>query len=119
MQVLFVGVLRCLCIFVPFVAFQAYGYYNICLGHLPDEMSPWCKARVPLVYNYLQSHYWYVFIYVTVDYCFSLHFPSPFFVQLLMLLVFLKRFAPYIHMDMLGFLLNYICRGFRFLVPCP
>lgn len=21
-------------------------------------MSPWCKARVPLVYNYLQSHYW-------------------------------------------------------------
>lgn len=57
-QVLLVGVLRCLCIFVPFVAFQAYGYYNICLGHFPDEMSPWCKARVPLVYNYLQSHYW-------------------------------------------------------------
>ncbi|PQQ14760.1 GPI mannosyltransferase 2 isoform X2 [Prunus yedoensis var. nudiflora] len=52
------GALRCIFIFVPFVAFQAYGYNNICLGHLPNSMSPWCKARVPLLYNYIQSHYW-------------------------------------------------------------
>uniref|UniRef100_A0A7N0UPG1 GPI mannosyltransferase 2 n=1 Tax=Kalanchoe fedtschenkoi TaxID=63787 RepID=A0A7N0UPG1_KALFE len=55
---LVLGVLRSICIFVPFVAFQAYGYYNICLGRKPDEMSPWCSARVPLLYNYIQSHYW-------------------------------------------------------------
>ncbi|KAL9679927.1 hypothetical protein QQ045_017798 [Rhodiola kirilowii] len=55
---LILGVLRSICIFVPFVAFQAYGYYNICLGRKPDEISPWCSARVPLLYNYIQSHYW-------------------------------------------------------------
>ncbi|TQD80365.1 hypothetical protein C1H46_034054 [Malus baccata] len=54
------GALRCICIFVPFFAFQAYGYNNLCLGHLPSDMRPWCNARVPLLYNYIQSHYWYV-----------------------------------------------------------
>ncbi|XP_057956419.1 uncharacterized protein LOC131149729 [Malania oleifera] len=57
-QILIAGALRCLFIFVPFIAFQAYGYRNICLGHFPDEMRPWCKARIPLLYNYIQSHYW-------------------------------------------------------------
>ncbi|CAN6555923.1 unnamed protein product [Malus baccata var. baccata] len=52
------GALRCICIFVPFVAFLAYGYNNICLGHLPSNMRPWCKTRVPLLYNYIQSHFW-------------------------------------------------------------
>ncbi|KAL9661448.1 hypothetical protein QQ045_026272 [Rhodiola kirilowii] len=55
---LILGVLRSVCIFVPLVAFQAYGYYNICLGRKPDEISPWCSARVPLLYNYIQSCYW-------------------------------------------------------------
>lgn len=58
MQVLITGALRCICIFAPFIAFQAYGYYNLCLGRVLDEMRPWCKARVPLLYNYIQSHYW-------------------------------------------------------------
>lgn len=57
-QVLIAGALHCICIFTPFIAFQAYGYYNICLGRSSDEMRPWCKARVPLLYNYIQSHYW-------------------------------------------------------------
>ncbi|KAF8398541.1 hypothetical protein HHK36_017471 [Tetracentron sinense] len=57
-QVLISGAVQSLCIFVPFIAFQVYGYYNICLGHMPYEMRPWCKARLPLLYNYLQSHYW-------------------------------------------------------------
>ncbi|KAF9617226.1 hypothetical protein IFM89_035108 [Coptis chinensis] len=57
-QSLAAGALRSLFIFVPFIVFQAYGYYNICLGRLPDEMSPWCKARLPVLYDYLQSHYW-------------------------------------------------------------
>ncbi|GMN53858.1 hypothetical protein TIFTF001_022976 [Ficus carica] len=58
MQVIVGGALRCICIFVPFFAFQAYGYYNICVGDSPDKLRPWCKARVPLLYNYIQSHYW-------------------------------------------------------------
>ncbi|KAH7861293.1 hypothetical protein Vadar_024254 [Vaccinium darrowii] len=57
-RVLSAGALHCLCIFIPFIAFQAYGYYNICWGHVPDQISPLCKARLPLLYNYIQSHYW-------------------------------------------------------------
>ncbi|CAN8312026.1 unnamed protein product [Cochlearia groenlandica] len=58
LQVLVTGFLRCVCICLPFVTFQAYGYYNICHGHKLDELRPWCKARVPLLYNFIQSHYW-------------------------------------------------------------
>ncbi|TXG68198.1 hypothetical protein EZV62_003133 [Acer yangbiense] len=58
--VLIDGALRCICIFIPFISFQVYGYRNLCLGRSPDEMRPWCKARVPLLYNFIQSHYWQV-----------------------------------------------------------
>ncbi|CAL9214612.1 unnamed protein product [Arabidopsis halleri] len=58
MQVLVAGFLRCVCICLPFVAFQAYGYYNLCHGRTLDEMRPWCKGRIPLLYNFIQSHYW-------------------------------------------------------------
>ncbi|CAN1260066.1 GPI mannosyltransferase 2 [Linum perenne] len=57
-QVLVLGVLRCVCIFAPFIAFQAYGYRNLCLGHGPDETRPWCEAKIPLLYNYIQGRYW-------------------------------------------------------------
>ncbi|XP_010277192.1 PREDICTED: GPI mannosyltransferase 2 [Nelumbo nucifera] len=57
-EVLIVGAVRSLCVFAPFIAFQVYGYFNICHGHLPDEMEPWCKKRLPLLYDYIQSHYW-------------------------------------------------------------
>ncbi|KAI3890646.1 hypothetical protein MKW92_014172 [Papaver armeniacum] len=52
------GALRSLCIFAPFVAFQAYGYHNLCRGLISDEIRPWCKARVPFLYDFLQGHYW-------------------------------------------------------------
>ncbi|XP_028241371.1 GPI mannosyltransferase 2 isoform X2 [Glycine soja] len=58
LQIVIAGALRTACIFAPFVAFQAYGYYNMCVGRSPDEIRPWCKARIPLLYNYIQSHYW-------------------------------------------------------------
>ncbi|RXH96880.1 hypothetical protein DVH24_009722, partial [Malus domestica] len=45
---------------MSFLSRTAYGYNNLCLGHLPSDVRPWCKARVPLLYNYIQSHYWYV-----------------------------------------------------------
>ncbi|KAK9078565.1 hypothetical protein SSX86_002622 [Deinandra increscens subsp. villosa] len=57
-RVLISGVLRCLFIFVPFVAYQAYGYYTLCDGRHPDKLRPWCKAKIPLLYNFIQSHYW-------------------------------------------------------------
>ncbi|RDX68279.1 GPI mannosyltransferase 2, partial [Mucuna pruriens] len=47
LQIAIVGALRSACIFAPFVAFQAYGYYNMCVGRSPDEIRPWCKARIP------------------------------------------------------------------------
>ncbi|KDP38090.1 hypothetical protein JCGZ_04733 [Jatropha curcas] len=53
-----IGALRCACIFLPFITFQAYGYYNICHGRFLDETRPWCKSKIPLLYNYIQSHYW-------------------------------------------------------------
>ncbi|KAL8457586.1 hypothetical protein ACS0TY_035450 [Phlomoides rotata] len=58
MKILLAGALRSLCIFAPFISFQAYGYINICMGRPLAEMRPWCKARLPLLYNYIQSHYW-------------------------------------------------------------
>ncbi|MBA0731189.1 hypothetical protein Golax_004510 [Gossypium laxum] len=45
----------------------------MCLGRSSDEMRPWCKARIPLLYNYIQSHYWYVLLQLVIVYH-SLHF---------------------------------------------
>ncbi|KAH6799115.1 transferase [Perilla frutescens var. frutescens] len=57
-KILLAGALQSLFIFAPFISFQAYGYWNICIGRSEAEMRPWCKARLPLLYNYIQSHYW-------------------------------------------------------------
>lgn len=54
-KVLVSGILRCIFVFAPFAAFQAYGYYNLCDG---DKLRPWCNAKIPLLYNFIQSHYW-------------------------------------------------------------
>lgn len=59
-KILLAGALRSIFIFAPFVSFQAYGYLKLCTGRSVDEMRPWCKARLPLLYNYIQSQYWYV-----------------------------------------------------------
>ncbi|KAK6937026.1 GPI mannosyltransferase 2 [Dillenia turbinata] len=45
--ILSAGLLRSLFIFAPFIAFQAYGYYNMCLGRASNEMRPWCKYKIP------------------------------------------------------------------------
>ncbi|KAJ9540537.1 hypothetical protein OSB04_027043, partial [Centaurea solstitialis] len=57
-QVIVAGILRCVFVFIPFAAFQAYGYYNLCDGLSPDKLRPWCKAKIPLLYNFIQSQYW-------------------------------------------------------------
>ncbi|KAG6404062.1 hypothetical protein SASPL_136299 [Salvia splendens] len=57
-KILLAGALRSIFIFGPFISFQAYGYLNMCMGRSVAEMRPWCKARLPLLYNYIQSRYW-------------------------------------------------------------
>lgn len=57
-HILLAGAFRCLCICLPLFIFQAYGYFNICHGRSADELRPWCKARVPMVYDFIQSYYW-------------------------------------------------------------
>ncbi|XP_051147649.1 uncharacterized protein LOC127262855 [Andrographis paniculata] len=57
-RILLGGAIRTLFIFAPFISFQTYGYFNICVHRSVDDMRPWCKARLPLLYNYIQSHYW-------------------------------------------------------------
>ncbi|CAM6035844.1 unnamed protein product [Sphagnum compactum] len=46
----------------PFVAFQFYGYYQHCdpsVGSV-EELRPWCPARLPYLYGFVQKHYWNV-----------------------------------------------------------
>ncbi|XP_020100870.1 GPI mannosyltransferase 2 isoform X2 [Ananas comosus] len=57
-QAIAAGVVQSLFVFVPFLAFQAYGYLNICLIGNSYEPRPWCKAKIPLLYGFIQSHYW-------------------------------------------------------------
>ena len=57
-QALVTGFLRPTFVFLPFFAFQAYGYLNICVHGDTDELRPWCKAKLPLLYSFIQSHYW-------------------------------------------------------------
>ena len=59
MKELAAGGVRAACIFGPLVCFQAYGYLSLCLGRDPDELRPWCRWRIPRLYGYVQSHYWY------------------------------------------------------------
>ncbi|OEL37825.1 hypothetical protein BAE44_0001153 [Dichanthelium oligosanthes] len=57
-RALVAAALRSIFIFLPFFAFQAYGYVNICVHGSSEELRPWCKAKVPLLYGFIQSHYW-------------------------------------------------------------
>ncbi|KAM7263697.1 hypothetical protein ACFE04_001380 [Oxalis oulophora] len=41
LQVIVAAAFHCICVCVPFIAYQAYGYYNICHGSSPDGSRPW------------------------------------------------------------------------------
>lgn len=36
---------------------QFLAYRDYCLG---ETQQPWCSQKLPLIYSYVQSHYWYV-----------------------------------------------------------
>ena len=40
----------------PFVLVQAHGYLTYCVDGKLDR--PWCQASLPVLYSFVQSHYW-------------------------------------------------------------
>lgn len=42
--------------FIPFVAFESFGYHQQCVGM--DPPPTWCASRIPLLYGHVQKSYW-------------------------------------------------------------
>lgn len=56
---------QCAAIISPFLAFQWVAYRDFCLVAAEAVMDsssaqrrPWCEARIPLMYGWVQEHYW-------------------------------------------------------------
>lgn len=44
---------------LPFVLSQTWAWRRFCLNHAVGESArPWCEARLPLVYSFVQAEYW-------------------------------------------------------------
>ena len=40
---------------------QFLAYQQYCADHIaPDSLRPWCRMALPSIYNFVQTHYWYV-----------------------------------------------------------
>ncbi|CAM6112845.1 unnamed protein product [Calypogeia fissa] len=42
----------------PYVAFQRYGFIQLCLHEGIPETRPWCSKTIPHLYSFVQSYYW-------------------------------------------------------------
>ncbi|ORX89815.1 mannosyltransferase [Basidiobolus meristosporus CBS 931.73] len=42
--------------FLGMASFQMYGYLNYCAN--TSQPRPWCQARIPLLYSFVQEEYW-------------------------------------------------------------
>ncbi|KAF9426659.1 hypothetical protein BGZ94_006215 [Podila epigama] len=61
LAVLVKAVILCLITVTGFVAVQAYGYSLYCSGDYTNlPIRPWCEAKPPLLYTFVQSFYWNV-----------------------------------------------------------
>ena len=60
----FLAVVQCCVVALPFILFQYFGYAQFCsesehtTGSLSTPPPPWCHWRLPLPYFYIQQHYW-------------------------------------------------------------
>ncbi|ORX34138.1 GPI mannosyltransferase 2 [Kockovaella imperatae] len=52
---LFYAVILSLIVASPFIAFQVYAYRSFCV---PSPTRPWCSAKLPLAYSFVQAEYW-------------------------------------------------------------
>lgn len=62
-QIVGVVALQTAVVVIPFVAFQIYGFSELC--HRTKENGshisrPWCYSKIPYLYGFVQSHYWNV-----------------------------------------------------------
>ncbi|KAJ4459227.1 putative glycosyltransferase family 76 protein [Paratrimastix pyriformis] len=93
-----------LVIAAPYVAFQVYGYQRYCTDPtLP--VRPWCQARVPHLYPFVQDHYWNVgwFRYYTAKQLPNFLLAAPVFALSVCALVGYLRANPRARLLALGF----------------
>eukprot|EP00250_Pteridium_aquilinum_P015990 c22875_g1_i1 orf=90-1604(+) len=61
-QILCIVVFQTTIVFVPFVAYQTYGFLKLCVKETSKKESmysrPWCNEKIPYMYGFIQSHYW-------------------------------------------------------------
>ncbi|KAM3567913.1 hypothetical protein VYU27_009949, partial [Nannochloropsis oceanica] len=53
----------CVCVILPYLAWQYHGYRTFCLskeGGREGGREGWCDARIPNMYNHIQETYWNV-----------------------------------------------------------
>ncbi|KAG0627751.1 hypothetical protein M758_2G225300 [Ceratodon purpureus] len=62
-QTVFKAISQSLVTIIPMVLFQGYGYYRHCglsEGRTGELDRPWCNARIPYLYGFVQDYYWNV-----------------------------------------------------------
>ncbi|KAG6545043.1 hypothetical protein Mapa_013737 [Marchantia paleacea] len=55
-----VAALQSVAVAAPFLAFQTYGYFQLCHDQTRAPPRPWCNSPLPYLYGFVQSHYWKV-----------------------------------------------------------
>ncbi|BBN03197.1 GPI mannosyltransferase 2 [Marchantia polymorpha subsp. ruderalis] len=59
-SIVLVAILQSVAVAAPFLAFQTYGYFQLCHDQIRSPPRPWCKSPLPYLYGFVQSQYWQV-----------------------------------------------------------